>query len=64
MGGFEEGFIKRCYLVVGRLLELSPTDRSSPILIGGPVDLGEPVEDVDYEIQENKVAGGCLRTDI
>src|SRR5918994_2748170 len=54
MGHIEERFVERHYLVVGRRLELSPTDRSRPTPVGGAVELGEAVEDAHYEIGKTK----------
>src|SRR5215213_4312479 len=60
MSRLEERFVERCYLVVGRRLELSPTDRSRPTLVGGTVELGEAVEDAHYEVGKTK-SGPAVR---
>ena len=41
------------------VLELSPTDGRRLLLIGGTVELGEAVEDVDYEVGEAESGPGC-----
>src|SRR5215218_7475537 len=60
MGRLEERFVERRYLVVGRRLELSPTNRPRPTPVGGAVELGEAVEDAHYEIGKTK-SGPAVR---
>src|SRR5215210_702020 len=56
VGRFEECFVERLYLVVGRRLELFPAYSSRLLLmIGGTVELGEAVEDVYYEVGKTKL---------
>ena len=54
VGHIEERFVERLYLRVGRRLELSPTDRSRTTPVGGTVELGQAVEDINYEVGETK----------
>src|SRR5215207_9433549 len=60
MGRLEERFVERRYLVVGRRLELSPTNRPRPTPVGGAVELGEAVEDAHYEVGKTK-SGPAVR---